>query len=189
MKYSMPDKEIMHDAFFRKGEAPVIMVTRISTPLGPMLAGATQDGICLLEFVDRRMLEAQMSRLKKSLKADLIPGQSKHFNVLKAQLEEYFSGERREFSLPLVIDGTPFQKKVWSCLQTIPYGETRSYKEQAIAVGNPQAVRAVARSNGDNRIAVIIPCHRVIGSNGELIGYGGGLWRKQYLLNLESENA
>jgi AraC family transcriptional regulator, regulatory protein of adaptative response / methylated-DNA-[protein]-cysteine methyltransferase len=164
----------------------VITVTRILTPLGPMLAGATDDGICLLEFVDRRMLETQIKRLKKYLDAEFVPGNNKHFEKLSDQLKEYFYGKRKTFSVPLNIPGTEFQLRVWKELQNIPYNETRSYKEQAIAINNPKAVRAVARANGDNRIAIIIPCHRVIGNNGELVGYGGGIWRKQYLLNLEA---
>jgi len=170
-------------------ESHLIATTRILTPLGPMLAGATDDGICLLEFVDRRMLETQLERLSKLLNAECAPGVCKHFDKLNSQLEEYFSGKRREFDLPLVLPGTPFQQRVWAGLQTIPYGTTRSYKEQAEAIGLPNAVRAVAKANGDNRIAIIIPCHRVIGANGELTGYGGGLWRKQYLLDHESSNA
>ena len=166
----------------------LVMITRILTPLGPMLAGATDEGICLLEFVDRRMLETQLARVKKLLKAELIPGPNKHFDALNTQLQEYFQGKRKNFTVPLVMDGTEFQKKVWAVLQTIPYGETRSYKEQAIRIGNPKAVRAVARANGDNRISIIIPCHRVIGSNGALVGYGGGLWRKHHLLKFEAEN-
>ena len=163
----------------------LITTTRILTPLGPMLAGANEDGICLLEFVDRRMLETQLKRLNRLLKAGIMPGFSKHFDVLNTQLEEYFSGKRREFDIPLVMPGTPFQQKTWAGLQLIPYGSTRSYKEQATIIGQPSAVRAVARANGDNRIAIIIPCHRVIGADGKLVGYGGGLWRKQYLLNHE----
>jgi AraC family transcriptional regulator of adaptative response/methylated-DNA-[protein]-cysteine methyltransferase len=151
-----------------------------------MLAGATDDGICLLEFVDRRMLETQLNRLSKLLTAKIVPGSHRHFDTLNRQLEEYFSGRRKEFDLPLVLPGTPFQKKVWAGLQAIPYGCTRSYKEQAEVIGSPDAVRAVAKANGDNRIAILIPCHRVIGANGELVGYGGGLRRKQYLLKLES---
>jgi AraC family transcriptional regulator of adaptative response/methylated-DNA-[protein]-cysteine methyltransferase len=166
----------------------MIMITRILTPLGPMLANATDEGICLLEFVDRRMLETQMNRLRKLFKAELIPGSNKHFDELNKQIKEYFEGTRKDFTVPLVLDGTAFQRQVWSALQTIPYGETRSYKEQAEIIGNPRAIRAVARANGDNRIAIIIPCHRVIGANGELVGYGGGLWRKRYLLNLEVGN-
>jgi len=169
-------------------ESQLVATTRILTPLGPMLAGATEDGICLLEFVDRRMLETQLKRLHKLLNAECVPGFSQHFERLNSQLEEYFSGKRKEFDLPLVLAGTPFQQKVWKGLQTIPYGATRSYKEQAEIIGLPDAVRAVAKANGDNRIAIVIPCHRVIGANGKLVGYGGGLWRKQYLLNLESGN-
>jgi AraC family transcriptional regulator of adaptative response/methylated-DNA-[protein]-cysteine methyltransferase len=164
----------------------LISTTRILTPLGQMLAAATEDGICLLEFVDRRSLEREIDSLSKLLRARFVPGSHEHFDMLNAQLEEYFSGKRKGFDLPLVLPGTPFQKKVWSELQCIPYGSTRSYKEQAEAIGHPNAVRAVAKANGDNRLAILIPCHRVIGANGELVGYGGGVWRKQYLLNLES---
>lgn len=163
----------------------LITTTRILTPLGPMLAGATDDGICLLEFVDRRMLETQLARLTRLMKARVVPGAHEHFNLLNEQLEQYFSGQRKTFDVPLVLRGTDFQKKVWAELQSIPYGCTRSYKEQANAIGSPNAVRAVAKANGDNRIAIIIPCHRVIGSNGEMVGYGGGLWRKQHLLKHE----
>jgi AraC family transcriptional regulator of adaptative response/methylated-DNA-[protein]-cysteine methyltransferase len=166
-------------------EKSMITITRITTPLGPMLAGATDKGICLFEFADRRMLETQLTRIRKIFKAELISGSSHRFDVLNEQMEEYFAGKRKEFTFPLVIDGTPFQEKVWKALLEIPYGETRSYKDQAKMIGNPKAVRAVANANGDNRIAIIIPCHRVIGANGKLVGYGGGLWRKKYLLNLE----
>ncbi len=163
----------------------VVSVTRILSPLGPMFAGATEEGICLLEFIDRRMLETQIRILKKRLKAAFIPGENRHFISLEKQLNAYFSGKRKEFDLPLVLPGTPFQLKVWRALQKIPFGETRSYQAQAIAIGNPKAVRAVATANGDNRLAIIIPCHRVIGKDGSLTGYGGGLWRKRRLLNLE----
>ncbi len=166
----------------------LIMITRILTPLGPMLAGATDKGICLLEFVDRRMIETQLSRLRKLLKAEFVPGSNPHFEILDKQINEYFAGERKEFDVLLDVPGTDFQRNVWQVLQKIPYGKTRSYQEQAIAIGNPAAVRAVARANGDNRIGIIIPCHRVIGKNGKLVGYGGGLWRKQFLLDLELKN-
>ncbi len=164
----------------------VINITRIPTLLGPMLAGATQQGVCLLEFTDRRMLETQLSRLKKHLKMETVPSSNPHFDELDKQLKEYFNGQRKSFDLPLVTPGTQFQQNVWEQLQTIPYGKTRSYAEQAVAIGNPKAVRAVARANGDNRISIIIPCHRVIGSNGALTGYGGGLWRKKWLLEHEA---
>jgi AraC family transcriptional regulator of adaptative response/methylated-DNA-[protein]-cysteine methyltransferase len=164
----------------------LIPTTRILTPLGPMLAGATDQGICLLEFVDRRMLETQITRLSKLLHARIVPGSHKHFDPLNKQLDEYFAGSRKEFDLPLVLPGTEFQRRVWAGLQAIPYGCTRSYREQAEDIGSPNAIRAVARANGDNRIAILIPCHRVIGTKGELVGYGGGLMRKEYLLKLES---
>jgi len=164
----------------------LVLITRIPTPLGPMLAGAVEEGICLFEFTDRRMLELQLGRLKKYFKAELSPGYHRHFDTLTTQLQEYFAGTRKQFDLPLALSGTPFQKKVWHILQTIPYGSTRSYQKQAELIGQPTAVRAVARANGDNKIAIIIPCHRVIGSDGKLTGYGGGLWRKRYLLQLES---
>jgi AraC family transcriptional regulator of adaptative response/methylated-DNA-[protein]-cysteine methyltransferase len=180
--------------FFKKstGFSPIeskqkslVTVTRIVTPLGPMLAGATASGICLLEFVDRRMLEVQLKRLRKQLKSEIITGTSYFITDLDHQLREYFAGKRRKFTVPLDLTGTYFQKKVWKILQAIPYGHTRSYGEQAEILGNSGAVRAVARANGDNKIAILIPCHRVIGADGKLVGYGGGLWRKQYLLNLE----
>ncbi len=164
----------------------LIPTTRILTPLGPMLAGATDEGICLLEFADRRMLETQLNRLNRLLDAKIVPGSHEHFDCLSQQLDEYFAGSRMQFDIPLVLPGTEFQKKVWAGLQAIPYGATRSYRQQAEAVGASKAVRAVARANGDNRIALLIPCHRVVGANGELVGYGGGLTRKAYLLKLES---
>ena len=166
----------------------LIVITRLKTPLGPMLAGATTKGICLLEFTDRRMLETQLKRLKKRFGGQIVSGSSGFFKEVELQLVEYFKGNRENFTMPLELNGTPFQMQVWEALLNIPYGETRSYKEQAIAIGNPKAVRAVARANGDNRLAIIIPCHRVIGANGNLTGYGGGLHRKNYLLNLENPN-
>ena len=129
----------------------IISVTRILTPLGPMLAGATEKGICLLEFVDRRMLETQIKRLKKYLNAEFVPGTNKYFDVLANQLREYFDRKRNRFDVPLQLPGTDFQVKVWEELMKIPFGSTRSYKEQAIALNNPKAVRAVARANGEKR--------------------------------------
>ncbi len=167
----------------------IITVTRLTTPLGPIMAAANNKGICLLEFVDSRRLTAELENLKTKLGAEIIPGDSSYFHILKQQLAEYFEGKRTEFRLPLILFGTPFQKKVWRELQKIPYGSTISYKEQARRIGHLAAVRAVARANGENKISIIIPCHRVIGTNGKLVGYGGGLWRKKYLLNLEARNS
>lgn len=165
-----------------------LTVTRITTPLGPMLTIATEDGICLLEFTDRRMLETELRQLQTKYKAPVLPGKSKYFELVENQLAEYFDGKRKTFDFPLVMPGTSFQQSVWKVLQEIPYGTTRSYKQQAIAVGNPNAVRAVAKANGYNRICIVIPCHRVIGDDGHLTGYGGGLWRKKWLLDHEAKH-
>ncbi|QDS87182.1 Bifunctional transcriptional activator/DNA repair enzyme Ada [Rosistilla ulvae] len=165
----------------------VIAIARLLTPLGPMLAGASDAGICLLEFADRPMLETQLDRLRKRRGATLLPGPSPLFATLQSQLQEYFASQRTRFEIPLDTAGTPFQQRVWEALRQIPFGETRSYAQQATAIGKPTAVRAVARANGDNRIAILIPCHRVIGDNGTLTGYGGGLWRKQRLLEIERQ--
>jgi AraC family transcriptional regulator of adaptative response/methylated-DNA-[protein]-cysteine methyltransferase len=168
--------------------APVIVMARLLTPLGPMLAGASGAGVCLLEFSDRRMLETQLARLEKRFRARFLPGPNRHLDRLRRELGLYFQGRLREFKVPLVMAGTEFQKEVWQALLTIPYGQTRSYGQQATLIGRPKAVRAVGRANGDNRIAIVIPCHRVIGDNGQLTGYGGGLWRKRFLLDLEQKN-
>jgi AraC family transcriptional regulator, regulatory protein of adaptative response / methylated-DNA-[protein]-cysteine methyltransferase len=163
----------------------IINITRLETPLGTMFACAVEHGICLLEFTDRRMLETELKSLTKLVNASIVQGTNKHFDLLNQQLTEYFEGKRKKFSVPLFIPGTEFQQSVWTELQRIPYGSTRSYKQQAEALQKPEAVRAVANANGMNRIAIIIPCHRVIGNDGHLTGYGGGLWRKKWLLDFE----
>ena len=160
--------------------------TEIETPIGEMLAAATDTQLLLFEFPHRRMIDTQLDRVRRAVGCELVPGESSVFAQLRAELEEYFQGRRREFTVPLHVPGTPFQMKVWAELQRIPIGTTTSYARLADAIGQPNAVRAVARANGDNRIAILIPCHRVIGSNGELVGYGGGLWRKKKLLELEA---
>ena len=167
----------------------VINIKRIETPLGTMFAGAVEQGICLLEFTDRRMLETQFKLLSRMMNATIIQGANIHFDLLEQQLSEYFEGTRKEFTVPLHTPGTPFQQAVWKELQYIPYATTRSYKQQAEALRQPLAIRAVANANGMNRISIIIPCHRVIGEDGHLTGYGGGLWRKKWLLDMEKENA
>ena len=164
----------------------VVTVNRIPTPLGPMVAGAVDDALCLLVFADRRMLETQLVRLQKHLDCVFVPGTSAVFDRLADELEAYFKGEETEFSASLVTPGTRFQQHVWARLRAIPPGTTKSYGDIAREIGRPTAVRAVARANGDNRIAILIPCHRVIGADGKLTGYGGGLWRKQRLLDVEA---
>ena len=172
-------------------EAQRVVIHRLETSLGPMLAGATAGGLCLLEFCDRPMLETQLRTLARyfgtGMAAAMAAGENAHIAAAEKQLSAYFAGELRRFDLPLDVPGTSFQARAWEALREIPYGRTRSYRQQAEAAGNARSVRAVARANGDNRIAIIIPCHRVIGSDGGLTGYGGGLWRKRALLQLEGE--
>jgi AraC family transcriptional regulator, regulatory protein of adaptative response / methylated-DNA-[protein]-cysteine methyltransferase len=165
-----------------------IIVTHFKTPLGEMIAGAIEDGLVLFDFSNRRMIEGILTRIRKFHYAELEEGEHPHFILLKAQIKEYLDGNRKQFELPLVMSGTPFQKKVWEELLNIPYGETRSYKQQAIAMGDVSAIRAVARANGENCFAVVIPCHRVIAENGDLTGYAGGLAKKKWLLNFEKKN-
>lgn len=165
--------------------ALVIHLDRIDTPLGPMLAGATSDTLYLLEFADRRQLETQLSRLQVRTRCVYLAGRNPVTGETARQLQQYFEGTRTSFDLPVAMPGSDFQRRVWEALRSIPAGETRSYADIARAIGRPRAVRAVARANGDNRLALLVPCHRVIGSDGKLTGYGGGLWRKKRLLELE----
>ena len=167
--------------------ADVIVMKRFTTPLGPMFAAATEQGLCLLEFTDRRMLETEMGDLQKRLKTKIVVGENQHTSETMRQVREYFDQKRRQFELPLHTPGTDFQQQVWTELQSIPYGKTRSYQQQAAAIGKPNAVRAVARANGMNRIAIVIPCHRVLGKDGSLTGYAGGLQRKRWLLDFEQQ--
>jgi AraC family transcriptional regulator of adaptative response/methylated-DNA-[protein]-cysteine methyltransferase len=170
-------------------DARVVTVKRVGTPLGQMIAGVADGSVVLLEFADRRALPAQFERIAKRLDAVFVPGEDDLLDDLAAQLEAYFAGERRDFDLPLATSGTPFQEQVWAALCEIPPGTVCSYGDVAAAIGRPTATRAVARANGDNRIAILIPCHRVIGSDGSLTGYGGGLWRKKRLLEVEGLSA
>lgn len=173
----------------RASSEPPVMVNRMKTPLGPMIAAASERHLLLLEFVDRRMLESQISRLEKLCDAPFVPGDNELLRETQRELDAYFAGRLQRFTVPYETPGTDFQQSVWRQLTTIPYGETRSYAEQAAAIGRPKAVRAVARANGDNRLAIIVPCHRVVGSDGRLTGYGGQLWRKKALLELEAGGA
>ena len=150
-----------------------------------MFVCATDDGVCLLEFTDKKRIEAEFKDLEKRFKAEIIQGTNKHIDIAINEVKDYMDGALNKFTVTLDMAGTDFQKNVWMSLNQIPFGETRSYKEQAIKIGKPKAVRAVANANGMNKIALIIPCHRVIGSNGALTGYAGGLQRKKWLLDLE----
>ncbi len=162
-----------------------MVLTSIESPLGPLAAGACDDGLCLLEFAERGGLQAQVDAARQRLGTTIVPGDCRHFDELREALSAYFEGRLRVFALPLVAPGTPFQARVWAELLRIPYGETRSYAELAQTVGLPRAQRAVGRANGLNRIAILIPCHRVVNKDGSLGGYGGQPWRKRALLDLE----
>jgi AraC family transcriptional regulator of adaptative response/methylated-DNA-[protein]-cysteine methyltransferase len=168
----------------RARENRLLVARWLETPLGPMIAVGGDEGLELLEFVDRRALEKELTRMRDRLGA-MVPGEHPVLSSTVTQLNEYFAGTRRRFDLPLRQRGSAFQLRVWQALCEIPYGETRSYSEIARRVGSPAAVRAVGVTNGRNQIAIVVPCHRVIRSDGSLCGYGGGRWRKQWLLDHE----
>ena len=165
-----------------------LFCTRIESPLGTLLAAAVDQGVCLLEFDASDRCETALHALAKQLGATITEGEHLHTEQLRRELAAYFAGTRATFEVPLFPVGTDFQQTVWQELLRIPYGVTRSYKQQAAAIGSTDAVRAVASANGRNHIAIVIPCHRVIGDNGSLTGYGGGLWRKKWLLELERDS-
>jgi len=169
----------------RSRSSDCIVTTWIESPIGPLIAAATSEGVCLLEFSERRMLERQFTALRQLFKKAVIPGKNEHLMLLESELKSYFEGELKEFTVSLVYPSTPFQKKVWDQLLKIPYGSTTSYEAIAKRIGSPDACRAVGTANGQNRIAIVIPCHRVVNKSGDLGGYGGGLWRKRKLLDLE----
>ncbi|SFE80499.1 AraC family transcriptional regulator, regulatory protein of adaptative response / methylated-DNA-[protein]-cysteine methyltransferase [Paenibacillus algorifonticola] len=183
------------DAFSRiMGAAPtlledskVLKAAWIDTRLGPMMAIGDEQHLYLLEFVDRRGLEREVERLRKRTKSAIIPGTTASIQSIEQELELYFDGKLSDFKTPLFLLGSPFQQSVWAQLVQIPPGETRSYSDIAVALEKPTAFRAVAQANGANQLAIIIPCHRVINSNGELGGYGGGLSRKNWLLKHEKQ--
>ncbi|MCF6288832.1 MAG: methylated-DNA--[protein]-cysteine S-methyltransferase [Proteobacteria bacterium] len=181
-------KSIFGDSASQAKDKVIINIVRLTSPIGPMFACASTQGVCLLDFTDRKILEAEFQDLCKRLNAVILPGTNSHLELLQTQLTEYFAAKRQSFSVLLHFPSTDFRQSVWQGLQAIPYAETRSYKQQAHALGNPKAVRAVAAANGQNRINILIPCHRVIGADGSLTGYGGGLYRKQWLLDFERDN-
>jgi AraC family transcriptional regulator of adaptative response/methylated-DNA-[protein]-cysteine methyltransferase len=165
--------------------AQTVASRELATPLGPMIAVASDAGVCLLEFADRRMLPAQLASVRRRV-GPVHGGEHELLDRLGEDLEAYFAGRLSDFSVPLDAPGSEFQERVWAELRRIPYGETISYRELAARVGSPAASRAVGRANGSNRIAIVIPCHRVVAAGGGLGGYGGGLDRKQRLLSLEA---
>ena len=172
----------------RGGTTPIV-ATLVASPLGGLLAAATEQGLCMLEFADRKKLPDQAADLSRWYDRPVIPGTNRHIEQVTRELGEYFGGERQHFDVALDIRGTEFQQRVWQELVRIPYAATISYEELAARIGRPGAQRAVGLANGRNRIPIVVPCHRVIQKNGQLRGYGGGLWRKQFLLELEARAA
>lgn len=160
-------------------------VTWFDSPVGPLIAAATDEAICALHFTDHESLQSELAAWRARCPSTPPTRSSALLRELQEQAEAYFDGKRREFTLPLAYEGTPFQKRVWAALCEIPYGELRSYLDIASRLGDPSATRAVGAANGMNPIAIVIPCHRVINESGQLGGYGGGLWRKRILLDLE----
>jgi O-6-methylguanine DNA methyltransferase len=163
-----------------------VVVRMLSTPLGPMLAGTTDEGICLLEFTDRPMLPTQLEVVARRLRRPVVAGRHPLLDRLADELDAYFAGERAAFDVPLAAPGSHFQERVWATLRAIPTGQTISYEELAARAGRPGAQRAAGTANGANRIAIVIPCHRVIRKSGETGNYGGGRWRKAWLLDHEA---
>lgn len=163
-----------------------IVYCNFESPLGEMIAGATETGVCFLEWHDRGGVERIKERVIKRYPAQLEEGSNRYLKLLNSELEKYFQGKLEKFSVPVDVKGTPFELRDWEQLMKIPYGTTISYGELARRMGNVNASRAVGRANGANYLSIVIPCHRVIEANGKLRGYGGGLWRKQYLIELET---
>lgn len=163
-----------------------ILLTDFVSPLGKMFLGATERGICLVEFYDRINFDKTLLKLAQSLNAQFIYDTNAHLLQLKEELTLYFDKKLQEFTVPLILTGSPFQQKVFQSLLKIRYGSTSTYKKQAIVLGDVKAIRAVATANGLNKIAILVPCHRIIGSNGSMVGYAGGIHRKEALLQLEN---
>ena len=162
-----------------------IITREYAAPCGRLLLGSFDDRLCLCDWQSEKHRGHVNHRLCRELKAEFSEGTSAVTEMAIAQLDEYFAGKRREFNVPLLFAGTEFQKTVWDALLTIPFGQTVSYGELARQIGMPKAVRALANANGANSISIFAPCHRVIGSDGTLTGYGGGLPVKEFLLRLE----
>lgn len=165
-----------------------ISVRYHKTRIGEMVLGSFEGKLCLLDFRNRKMRAAIDSRIRSGLNAEFIHRKDEILDRTINQIDEYLSGKRTGFEIPLLTVGTDFQKTVWDALKQVPYGKTTTYLDLSRAIDKENAVRAVAGANGANAIAIIIPCHRIIGSNGELVGYGGGLAVKKQLLDLEQGN-
>ncbi len=166
-----------------------LFISNYNCALGNLTIAATSQGICMIEFDNQTRIENHLKQLKQFFNYEIIDQSNELIDIASTQLSEYLNGSRKIFDFPFLLHGTDFQTKVWNELLTISYGTIRSYKEQALAIGNLKAIRAIATANGQNRISIVIPCHRIIGSDGSLTGYGGELWRKKFLLELESNQA
>jgi len=162
-----------------------MQVAQVATPVGPLIIVGDEQAICMVEFWDRRMLDTQFEVLEKRMNAVFFPGTNDRIREMEQELALYFEGKLRRFETPIRFPGTEHQEFVWRALQRVPYGATMSYGEFARFAGKPEAVRSIARANGENRLAIVIPCHRIIGADGDLTGYGGGIWRNRYLLGVE----
>ena len=185
------------EAFVRIfGETPTVakeraclLAERIETPLGVMIAVADDAGLRLLEFADRRATERELRLLRERLRTSIVPGEHRFLTQIRRELDDYFAGRSLEFQTTLAPVGSDFQQRTWKLLRTIPPAETRSYGWMAERLKVPGAQRAVGRANGTNMLCLVIPCHRVIRADGTLCGYGGGLWRKKWLLDHERKVA
>lgn len=163
----------------------LLLQKKIQTPIGPMVAMASDDALSLLEFDDRPALPPEIEELEQRYGYTIEPGRNAILDQIEVELKAYFAGKLTQFETPLALPGMPFQRVIWSKLQEIPYGRTCTYGNMARAIGKPGSSRAVGAANGQNRVAIVVPCHRVIGADGSLTGYGGGQRRKRFLLDLE----
>lgn len=180
-------KIMKEDSINFKSKGNILKSSWIDSLLGPILAISDEEGLFLLEFIGRRGLGKEIERLKIKTKSVIIPGRSAAIDLVKEELERYFSGKLKEFKTPIHLLGSDFQQAVWKELMKITYGDVRSYMAQAIAIGKPTGYRAVANANGANQLAIIVPCHRIINSNGNLGGYGGGIEKKKWLIEHEKK--
>jgi len=172
----------------REGRMNQINIQRHRTEIGGVVLGSFRGKLCLLDFRGKEVRRTVDDRIKKALHAEFVERDDEILEKTRRQLDEYFGGFRREFDIPLLMVGTDFQKRVWNALTKVSYGHTSTYLQVAKDVGSPRAVRAVGNANAANPISIIVPCHRIIGSGGELVGYGGGLSAKRRLLELERNN-
>jgi len=160
----------------------------IETPLGTMIAIADEHALYLLDFIDRKNAERQLGLILTKTNAIIVPGSNAVLDSITQELTDYFAGKLTSFTTPIQFTGSPFQHGAWNMLTTVPYGQTRTYLQEAVILGNKNACRAVARANSTNNLAIIVPCHRIIGSNGKLTGYAGGVDRKEWLINHEKQH-